>query len=236
MTHSPVPDVPGNSAVPMKPSSRSTETLNELFIIMRHIRCHLMTSAQNHISLASCKLYLGFVFLLLPGLHRGHSSPSSLARNSLCPNLEGPTSPLVHPSAGWSSEACYLYQSLPLLSGPPGEWSKVTSTESINVRMGHLKVLICLFGEYFSSFLLTHWYFKAPQPLKKQKQSPVDLSERQKGDMRALWRAGFPDSKQEMSLGVGTGEEAAVQEVRREQRALNGKVIRKLSSVSRDGA
>lgn len=75
-------------------------------------------------------------------------------------------SPLVHPLVGWSSEGIFLHHSLPLPSVFHGEWSQlqilVTFTESINMRLSHLIVLICLFGEGFPSPLLSHWYFKAP--------------------------------------------------------------------------
>lgn len=176
--------------------------------------------------------FLGFVFLLLPGLHYGTYSIFSCMglRNSLFVP-DRPMSPLVHPMVGWSSESIFLYHNPPLPSVLSGEWSKsqtlVTFTESINMRLDHLKGLICLFGEYVPSPLLSHWYFKEPQPLREQKQSPMDLSKRKMigfSGIPAPWRAGFPDSKQKISLGLCIEGK----EVRREQRALSGKTTRSL--------
>lgn len=132
--------------------------------------------------------FLGFVFLLLPGLYYVHLFPSSLTWSYLeltfCPNSEGSMSSLVCLLVGWSSEGTFLYHS-PLPSGPHGEWSRsqilVTFTESVIMRLVHLKVLICLFWGYCSSPLLSHCHIKALQLLREQKQSSVNLSEIQKG-------------------------------------------------------
>lgn len=93
---------------------------------------------------------------------------------TLCLNPEGNTCPLARSLVNWFSEGTFLFHSPPLRSAPHGEWSKshifATFKESVTLRLGHLRVLICLFGEHLSSPLFFHWHFKAPQLLREQKQ------------------------------------------------------------------